>query len=217
MSKRNLAARRDVAPVHETPTLRLGDGAAATLREGGLELRDGAGRLLFRYCDGSAEIVAPAGDLTLAAPGGRVRLQSALDIELDATRDVIVRAKRQAAIRVGETEPLCATTTKTTISGDVIEVRGRTGKLIVESAEAIATRLSTTAERVAYNVSRFEVTADRIVEKSRTAFRDVLDLLQVRVGRARNIVRDTYTLHAKRTTMVSEGDTNVTGRRVLLG
>jgi hypothetical protein len=164
--------------------LALPDGASAELRDGALELRDGEGRLLVRYVDGTAEILAPAGDLKLSAPQGRVRLSAALDVEVDAQR---------------------------------VRVRATSTELESGRLSVVARHVGCTAERLAHNVERYELVAERLVEKTRHSFRDVAELLQTRVGRVRTLVRSTYALWSKRTVMSSSEDTSIDGRKVLLG
>ena len=171
-----LADRRDARPL---PRLVLADGAVATIERGALELRDEGGRLLVRYIDGCAEIAAPSGDLVLSSPNGRVVLRSGVDVEIDATRDVVQRAGR-----------------------DVTTV-----------ARSIASR----AEHIALSAEKYELVASRLFEKTRDAFRDVTDLAQTRVGRARTIVSSLFTLQARRTVMTSKEETSIDGRKILLG
>lgn len=95
----SVAARR--VPQTLAPSLELRDGAVASLVDGGLELRDRGGRLLVRYCDGNAEIAAPSGDLVLSSPTGRVVVRSALDVQVEAGRDLVQRAGRTVELSAG--------------------------------------------------------------------------------------------------------------------
>lgn len=93
---------------------------------------------------------------------------------------------------------------------DLVQKAGR-------NVEIGAQRVSTTASVLVQRAERFELTATRLIEKTRDAFRDAVDLAQTRVGRARTIVEDAYALYARRTTMVSKEDTSIDGSKVLLG
>jgi len=163
----------------------LDDGTRAVVHEKGLEIRDAAGRLLVRYADGAATIEAASGDLRLSAPQGRVTIDAAEDIVLEAGRDL-----RQKA-------------TRAMLAADEVEVVART--------------IVTTAERIAETAGHVERTAHRLIERAHDAFRDVAELSQSRFGRVRTLVRDTYSLRAGRTTMVSKDDTSIDGKRILLG
>lgn len=192
----------------EDPKLVLGDGAEARVVDGALELRDKDGGLLVRYHDGAACISAARGDLELSAPNGRVRVHSALDVELDAGRDVVARADRRLELSAKR---------RTSIEGERLELRAERIHLASEAIETVAGHIATTAKRVAHNVERWELTAGRLVETSKTAFRDVSDLLQTRAGRARTLIESVYSLRSRRTVMKSEKDTSIDGRKILLG
>lgn len=192
----------------EGPKLVLADGAEARVVDGALELRDEQGGLLVRYHDGTACISAARGDLELSAPNGRVRVHSALDVELDAGRDVVARAERKLDLSAKRT---------TSIAGERVELRSQHLHLASEAIETVAGHIATTAKRVAHNVERWELTAGRLVETTKTTFRDVSDLLQTRAGRARTLIENVYSLRSRRTVMKSEKDTSIDGRKILLG
>ena len=196
------------APEPIGTALELPDGARAELREGALELRDRAGRLLVRYAAGCAEISVPEGDLTLAAPGGRVVLRSGLDVCIEAERDVTHSAGRRLELRAaGELR----------VRGDELDVAARTSRLVSANATVLARAIATTAEHMVLGVGRYELVAERIVERARNTVRDVAELAQSRVGRLRTIVRDVYSLRSRKAELVSEEETSIDGRRVLLG
>src|SRR4051794_36409205 len=48
------------------PSLAIPGGGAVSLRDGAVEIADAEGRVMVRWSGGSAEIAAPAGDLTLS-------------------------------------------------------------------------------------------------------------------------------------------------------
>lgn len=210
------------------PTLPLPDGGTLRVIGDAAELRDAAGRLLIRYRDGAAEIAAPSGDLTLSAPAGRVVVRSAQDIELSATRDLVHRAGRDVEISAGPSsvadpgspspEPqLRITETSMRVEADRIEAESGESRIVTGQATILAQRIATTATVLVQQAERFELSATRLVEKTRDAFREVSDLAQTRVGRVRTIVADAYSLHAKRTTVVSTEETSIDGKKILLG
>ena len=164
--------------------LALEDGTTAEVVDDAIELRDGRGRLMVRYADGHAEIHAPSGDLTLAAPG-RVVLRSGSDVKIDAARN--------------------------------LDVEAQSGEVKLGTAKLVARQVATSATTMVHHVERYQLKAERVVEQAREAFRDVREVLQMRVGRMRTLVREDHTLHAKRNVMVSKEETKVDGERILLG
>lgn len=186
------------------PRVALPDGGAVTVRDGVVEIEDPAGRVVVRYAGGSAEIAAPAGDLTLCAPAGRVLLRAATEVEIAAGAHATT-----SQLRIG---PLA-----TRLSTSLLEVTAESSHVSTTQATVMARRIATTASAIVQNVERFELTATRLVEKTRDTFRDASELAQTRVGRARMIVKDAYTLYARRTSLTSTEDTSIDGSKVLLG
>lgn len=195
------AAESDAKGPQPTQEIALADGAVVNVHGGAVaEVRDAAGRLLIRYENGRAEVVAAAGDLVLAAPGGRVVLRAATDVVLEAERDLTQRAGHRLDVAAR----------RLTVEAD--ETR-----LSTAQATVVAERILTTARVLAHNVERFEVSATKLLEKTRETYREASDLLQTRAGRLRTVVEDTFSLHARRTTIVSKDETSIDGKKVLLG
>lgn len=207
---------RPRASVTAEPPLALSDGATAQRIDGALELRDPNGRVVLRYRDGSLELLAPQGDVVFAAPNGRVTLRSAEDIAIEAGRDLVQSAARKLSLEASnehsELGPAGTRVSATALSIEAAHARAAVGHGSVEAQELV-----TKAERIAYQVERFEVTAEQIVERARSAVRDVADLLHTRAGRVRTLVRDVYALRSRRTVMTSKDDTAIDGNRILLG
>jgi hypothetical protein len=117
------------------------------------------------------------------------------------------------------------------VTDDVIEIRDAEGALIIRyDAERGETTISApkdlilSGERViirgaeaSIEVGKLEVTAARLVERVFEAYRDVDSLLQTRAGRMRTLVRGALDLLSGSTNIVSEEDTSIDGKRVLLG
>jgi Protein of unknown function (DUF3540) len=202
------------------PETALADGSVIRARDGGAEILDPAGRLVLRYENGAVEIAAPTGDLTLAAPSGKVIVRAAGDVEIEAARDVRQRAGRSVEVLAGR--GASASRLRVGAGGTAVEtprLQVSAVKTEVTSGEATITagRITTVASRLTQQVEIFELTATRLIEKTRDTFRDAADLSQTRVGRARTIVKNLYALYSGRTAMVSEKDTSIDGTKVLLG
>lgn len=211
-----------VAVIHaaEPPALALGDGATAQVRDGALEVRDPEGRLLVRYRDGAAEITAPSRDLRLVAPNGRVVIDAGMDVAIEAQRDVTHRAGRKLDLTAGasDTPPAVRIEPKgVNVKTPRLAAEIREGRLAAGKLQVFARSIASTAERVAHNVARYDLTAGEIVEKAKTTLREVAELAEARLGRSRTTVSDTFTLHARRSTLVSEEETTVDGSKILLG
>lgn len=194
------------------------DGATAAIHGGAIEIRGAEGRVIVRYQDGIAEISSPERDLVLAAPRGRVRVEAGLDVEIAAARDVVERAGRRVDLAAGDEQTrIQIDAGSASIEASRLEVAAEVSRVTAGEVEVVARSIATTAERILTRAVRCEVEASRLIEKARDAFRDVSDLFQVRIGRAKTIVSGTYSVHTRRTVMVSKDDTSIDGRKVLLG
>lgn len=197
-------------------SVRASDGAFAERRGDAIELRDGEGRLLVRYENGTAEIAAPSGDLVFSAPTGRVVMRAGMDVTIEAARDLKQRAARVVETSAGDTK-WSVTPNSAKLVADHAELEAKTSHVVTGAARVVAQHIVTTAQRVATSVDKYELTATRIVEKTQDAFREVMDLAETKAGRARTIVRGAFSLRARRTQMVSKEETKVDGKKVLLG
>jgi Protein of unknown function (DUF3540) len=74
------------------PSIPVPGGGAVTVDGEGVSIIDPAGRVVVRYRDGQAEIAAPAGDLVLSAPAGRVSVRAAGDVSIEAEGSLVQRA-----------------------------------------------------------------------------------------------------------------------------
>lgn len=128
-------------------------------------------------------------DLVLTAPNGRVIIE-APDVSLRAARTTIE-------------------------SGDLDVTAGR-ASLHVGEATIIADAIRTTADEIVAHVGRWELHAKRLVDDATVAVRDNR-IVHTTVDRMRVIAREAIHLFAKRTAIVSEEDTTIDGKRVLLG
>ncbi|HEY4122788.1 MAG TPA: DUF3540 domain-containing protein [Byssovorax sp.] len=216
--KRKSAANNKVVQLARRRALELEDGAVATIEDGALELRDKGGRLLVRYANGSAEIAAPSGDLVLSSASGRVVLQSALDVEVNAARDIVHRAARSVDLAAGDGPPqLHIEPQKTVLKTPRVRADVGEAELVAGVVATAARAIATTATTIAVRADKYELVATRLVEKTKDAFRDVTDLAQTRVGRARTLVSTIFSLRARRTVVASDEDTSIDGRKILLG
>ncbi|AKT43710.1 DUF3540 domain-containing protein [Chondromyces crocatus] len=202
------------------PSLPLPGGGTATLEGDTLALRDTEGRLLVRFADGAAEIAAPAGDLTLSAPAGRVRVQAALDLELSTDGALLQRAGHRVEVRAGDADippQLRVDAAMTAVASPRVEIKADAAQLTTGQATLVARRVATTATELVQTVERLEVNATRLLERTRDAFREASGLLQTRAGRARTLVDDAYAVWSRRTTLASREETSIDGSKVLLG
>ena len=187
--------------------IHLPDGATATRVGDALEVTGRDGMLIVRYENGVMTIAPPKGDLELAAPHGRVVIKSALDVVVEADRDVVYKAGRKLDLSAHEAK----------LKSDKLEVEAKSSRFVSGVAVVLAKKIATTAETVATKCITMETEATKIVEKTRDVFRDVAGLAQSRIGRARTLVRDVFSMESRRTVMRSKEDTAIDGEKILIG
>ncbi|MFO0615208.1 MAG: DUF3540 domain-containing protein [Polyangiaceae bacterium] len=111
-----------------------------------------------------------------------------------ATRDLEIRAPGDVSIVAGGTFAVRAPTTR------------------VESRDVRAT-----LHDVKVVASRIETVADRVFEQARSAFRTILDLHQLRAGRARTVVDAAWELRAGHADVEAKEEVKIDGRAIHLG
>ncbi|MGK3995189.1 DUF3540 domain-containing protein [Sorangium sp. So ce1024] len=224
------------------PVIQTAEGATAWAEGSTIAIRDASGAVAVTYdaATGAARVAAPAGDLTLAAPRGKVVVEAATDVELRARRDVWHRAGRRVASEAGAAgergaagaggeagagggrgeagEPgLVVERAAVRVSAAAVDVTSERASLHTTEATVLAERIATTAAQIAATAGRIEIQAERLIERARDAYREVDGLLQTRARRARSLIREAYQLVSERTSMVSKKETSIDGERVLLG
>jgi hypothetical protein len=198
------------------PRLRLADGSRVEVRGEAFELRDAEDRLLVRYQDGAAEVTAPEKDLVLSAPHGRVVMRAATDVAIEAARDVTQQAGRR--LELGSHKARIALEPRgATVESPRLDVRANESHVAIGKTTLVAKTIAVTANRVAQNVERYEIYAEKLVERARDSLREVSGIAESRAGRLKQVVESLYSLRTGRTTLLSKGDTSIDGEHILLG
>jgi hypothetical protein len=198
------------------------DGARVALVDGALELVDREGRLLVRYVDGVAEVSPVSGDLRLAAPRGEVRIEAGTDVVVSARRDVAILGDRTAELGAGARGIDLPSSVRVeargaSITGSHVDVTSRATRVTSGEATLVARAARTSATKIETTATRIETTAEHVVVRAKTLVQDVTGLLESKLGRVRTLVKGSFTLRSKSTSMKSQEDTSVDGNRVLLG
>jgi hypothetical protein len=72
-------------------------------------------------------------------------------------------------------------------------------------------------EQATWTAERWELSATRLAERARDKIVDIENTLQLRAGRVRSLVSETWELVSRRTRMVSKENTSIDGEKILLG
>lgn len=213
-------------PVPAPPEVRVAlanGGSAALSRDGqSIEVRDARGALIVRTDGTTTEVCAPSGDLKLSAPEGRVIVESGADVVVSAGRDVVHHARRAATISAGEQASSPAAEIR--VTPDRIAIQGRRAEVVlgavrskIREIETIADRVDTAAREVLVRAAHVETRAERWIQESRASLRKVTDVAEEEIGRVRSVVREAFSLFARRVSVEAEEEASIDGKRVLLG
>lgn len=99
----------------------------------------------------------------------------------------------------------------------VLRLAAETIELDAATTRSSAEHLSLTARETELTTGALALSAERIISRAEEAFVEVERLLETRASRARLLVKSTLELFARRTSVRSEEDTRIDGKRVLLG
>lgn len=169
--------------------VRAPSGAVAEVEGDAIVVRDPAGAIVARF-DGSTLTLTAASDVAIAAPAGKITLDA---------REIDLRASSRAAI-----------------SAPDVEVTARAASLHAGEASVAADAVRVVAEEIAHAVGRWEVRAERIVERAAEAYREA-ELAETHADRVRTIARAAFDVVAGRASILSDDDAVIDGKRVLLG
>jgi hypothetical protein len=146
-----------------------------------------------------------------------VVIQSALDVSLEAGRDVVHSAGRAVTLSAPGGQEVRLDPSGAEIKADRLSVQAKSSRAVLGEVALLAHAVAATAERIAVTAGEYERVAERVTERARDAFREIVDLAEERAGRVRVLVRGVYSLSSRRTVMTSEDETSIDGSRILLG
>ena len=174
------------------PLVRDPSGATASAEPGALVLRDPSGAVVASYEPDARTLRVGAGlaRVELGAPDGTVAITA---------RDVEISAARRAAVAAPE-----------------LDVTSGSARLRAEEASISAKVVRTVAEELASTAERWEVQVGRLIERAAETYREAR-LAETRAERVRTVAQAAFDVIAGRTTLLSDDDTVIDGKRVLLG
>ena len=204
------------------PGLVSASGAEARLMGDGIAVFDRDGAFLVRARGAGVEVAPSTGDLLLSAPQGRIRLSAAEDIEIEGERDVTLKAARRVEARAGAADSdlpdrLVLDDKGALLTGRRVELRGALARMVAGRVDVVSREVRVSANTVSTTARKIETTTERAVLRAKEVVQEVAELLETRAGRLRTLVRGALSVRSRVTTMKSEGDTSIDGKRVLLG
>lgn len=168
--------------------LTASDGATAVKRVDGLSVHAPDGRVLFEY-----RVDAEGARCVVHAPTQHLELHA-------DEGSISLHAKEEVRISGSE---LLGAVEGVQLDADRVRVSART--------------VQTMADVVQHTVGVVEVTADRVLERVKNAYREVEGLSQTRAGRIRHIARGSFQLLGRRTVLKAEEDMKLKGSKIHIG
>jgi hypothetical protein len=208
--------------------IRTPEGAGAHVHGQGAEQRiavhDNDGRILFEYHPHSRRSVlsAPAGDLQLAAPDGRIQFTAAKGIYGETPGTVTIRGGESVDIATPAAEGLADQCLRIDHQGarlgvHQLSVTAGRGEIRFGQADFHGRQLRSTVESARLIYGRLEVSAQRLWERSGQAIRQVKELCQVQAGRMRTLVAGAHHMQSGRTTITAREEVRIDGEKINLG
>jgi hypothetical protein len=194
MAKRSAALLKQPKTAPRVLRVETPSGASAAVEHDSIIVRDASGDIVVVYdaLTGSATIAAPRGDLNLQASKGAVRISAASDLELVAGANMRVQSEQ-------------------------LDLAVSTAKLKAGFAELAADALRVVSPGVTLGIGRLQLDAQRVFQHALETYHEVEGAIETRAGRVRTLVKGATQVFSKSTSVVSEEDTFLDGRRVLLG
>jgi hypothetical protein len=194
MAKRSAALRSIPKVTPPKSQLETAAGASAAIEGDSIVVRNPLGDIVVVYdsLTGSATIVAPQGDLKLESPHGRVLIAAGKDLELTSGA-------------------------RTRLQSDLLELAVSRATLKAGFVDLAAEAIQLVSPGVTLGIGRLQLDAQRVFQRAQETYQEVQGAMETRAGRVRTLVKGATQLFSKSTSIVSEEDTFVDGRRVLLG
>ena len=216
-------ARRDAAP----SLIARGGARARLIDENGgeaIQVLDAHDRLVFEYRpdEGEGTISVPQGNLALRAPAGDVLLEAGGRVRCRAGTEVDLRAGSQINAEVGTAGSVDRTrfslsSRSAKLATQAFELSARRGLLRIAEASYFGVVFDGTVERARLAAGKIETLAERVVERARDVYRQVHGLYQLKAGRVRTLVEDSYYTKAHQAYLLAEKDVRIDGEQIRLG
>lgn len=194
MAKRTTALRTIPKTAPAEVRLETAAGASVAVEGDRIVVRNPSGDIVVVYDSqtGSATIVAPRGDLKLESPHGRVLIAAGKDLELTSGA-------------------------RTRLRSDQLDLEVSSATVKVGFADLAAEAIRLVSPGVSLGIGRLQLDAQRVLQRARETYQEVEGAMETRAGRVRTLVKGATQVFSKSTSIVSEEDTFLDGRRVLLG
>lgn len=181
------------------------------------ERRDGreSPTIELRAPDGSLVVEYRPVEGVCRIHAARVEVDAERDLELRAGERVRVTAARGVVLASGESE-LTLDGNGAAVRADELRLEARSATWTGETLRLAGDIVETKARRLVQRAGELETHARRIVERARESFRDVEQLAQTKAGRLRLVAETTLHALGRRALFKAREDLRVRGERIYL-
>lgn len=189
-----------------------------------IQVRDAQNRLLFSYHPQSGKCVlsVAAGDLVLQAPQGNIDLLSGKNIRFQGPQQVTVMAGQSITLAT----PAATGRLKSSfrlgpqnldLSSQDLRLTARQADFLVGRGRYRGRTFSATLQSARLIADKLETMAARMVQRAKDLYSYVQDLSQLKAGRRRVLVKNSYHLKSRRGYIKTEEEIKIDGSKIDLG
>ncbi len=189
-----------------------------------LRVFSASGEMIFEHdpATGRSRVGVQSGDLEIVTPNGNIDFISARGVRFFSRDAIEMRSLRGIEMAVADTESEAVSSLdlqpgRVDLRGTLLGLSARKGELRIDEAEVTGKRLSGAIANVSLAMDRCETLVGTVIEKARSVYRTVAELAQIKAGRMRTLVDETYQLQSRTAFLKAEKDFKVDGEKIHLG
>lgn len=182
------------------------------------------GEMMFEYdsATGKARVGVPSGDLEIVSREGNIDFVSAEGIRFFAKNPIEMRSLQ--GISLASASPRAQNFSALELGPEKLELRSPSlaiqsdrGRIHIQDARFLSQRVTARIGQVKLVMDRIESVAGQVIQKAKNLFQTVEQLSQLRAGRLRTLVDETYQLKSQRAVLKAQEDFKIRGDQIHLG
>ena len=189
-----------------------------------LQVLSQQGELVFEYdaTTGKSRVDVPAGDLEISTRKGNINFSSAQGIRFSSIDPIEMHSQQSVTIaaseKPGETSSVFnLEPQKIDMNSPELGFKADKGIMQIEETRFTGKKMSAAIENVNCIMERLDSAAGTVIEKMKNVYKTVEGLTQMRTGRMRTLVDETYQFKSKKAFLKTEEDFKVKGEKIYLG
>ena len=136
--------------------------------------------------------------------------------EVVVPKDTTIRSE-DGKLRMHSQTIVLTATEKATVEAPAVSLSGVAGEVRFLSFSLLAKTMGVRLQKASLLVDVLDTVCGRLSERITNSFRHIENLEETKAGRLRTIVRERFALRAKQTSILSEEDVTIDGKKIHLG